>query len=151
MSGKSEAKYGLQEVDIFYPLQKITSKIKKKAGYFPKTCHHTKRQYHVLNGATDGLTSSHVCHFGVSYSIKIELGRLGDVYPYRFILAYLNNPVLLSVIIKQIKNSKTGFRRCRWPCGLKRRYEAASLLGSRVRIPPRARIFVSCVCHALCG
>jgi hypothetical protein len=28
ISGKSEAKYGLHAVDIFYPLQKITSKIR---------------------------------------------------------------------------------------------------------------------------
>ena len=69
ISGKLEAKYGLHEVDIFYPLQKITSKI---VGYFPKTCHHTKRQYHVLSGATDDLTSSHVCHDGVSYSMKLN-------------------------------------------------------------------------------
>jgi hypothetical protein len=71
-------------------------------------------------------------------------------YSYRFIPAYQNNPVLLSVIIKRIKNSKAGFRLSRWPCGLKRRYEAGWLLGSRVRIPPRARIFVSCVCYELC-
>jgi hypothetical protein len=34
----------------------------------------------------------------------------------------------------------------RWPCGLRRRSEAAWLLGSRVRIPMRAWIFVSCIC-----
>jgi hypothetical protein len=67
--GISEAKYGLHEVDIFYRVQKITS---KKVGYFPKTCHHTKRQYHVLSGATDDLTSSHVCRAGVSYSMKLN-------------------------------------------------------------------------------
>jgi hypothetical protein len=38
------------------------------------------------------------------------------------------------------------FNRCRWLCGLGRRSEAAWLLGSRVRIPLTAWIFVSCVC-----
>jgi hypothetical protein len=38
----------------------------------------------------------------------------------------------------------------RWPYGLKLRSEVASLLGSRVRIPLRAWIFVSCVCCVLC-
>ena len=36
--------------------------------------------------------------------------------------------------------------RSRWLCGLRRRSEAAWLLGSWVRIPLRAGMFVSCVC-----
>jgi hypothetical protein len=35
--------------------------------------------------------------------------------------------------------------RAQWPCSLKRRSVAAWLLGSRVRIPLRAWMFVSCV------
>jgi hypothetical protein len=37
-----------------------------------------------------------------------------------------------------------------WPCGLRRRSSAARLLGSRVRIPPRAWMFVSFVCVCVC-
>jgi len=37
-----------------------------------------------------------------------------------------------------------------WPCGLLRRSAAALLLGSQVRVPLRAWIFVSCVCCVLC-
>ena len=37
--------------------------------------------------------------------------------------------------------------RSRWLCGLRRRSEGAWLLGSWVRIPLRAWMFVSCVCR----
>ena len=41
----------------------------------------------------------------------------------------------------------TGSRsRCQWPCSKRRRSAAAQLLGSRVQIPLRAQMFVSCVC-----
>ena len=36
-----------------------------------------------------------------------------------------------------------------WPCGLRRRSAAASLLRSRVRIPPEAWMFVCCECRVL--
>lgn len=41
-------------------------------------------------------------------------------------------------------------RRSRWPYDLRRRSGAARLLGSRVRIPLRPRMFVSCVCSVCC-
>jgi hypothetical protein len=37
-----------------------------------------------------------------------------------------------------------------WPCRLRRRYEAAGLLGLRVRIPLEAWMLVSCVCMLWC-
>jgi hypothetical protein len=40
--------------------------------------------------------------------------------------------------------------RSQWPRGLKRRSTAAWLLGSRVRIPLRAWMFVSCVSMLCC-
>jgi hypothetical protein len=39
--------------------------------------------------------------------------------------------------------------RSRWPCSLRRRPESARLLGLRVRIPLRLRMFLSCVCRVL--
>ena len=45
-------------------------------------------------------------------------------------------------------NSHTGT--FRWPCGLGLRSEASRLLGLRIRIPPMGRMFVCCVCCALC-
>ena len=41
--------------------------------------------------------------------------------------------------------------RSRWPCGLKRRAAAASLLRYRVLIPLRAWMLVSCVCCVASG
>jgi hypothetical protein len=38
--------------------------------------------------------------------------------------------------------------RSQWPCGLRRNFAAARLLGWRVRIPLRARMFVA---HAVCS
>jgi hypothetical protein len=61
----------------------------------------------------------------------------------------------LSVIVKPRKWGGPGQlgalttwkeRRSLWPCSLRRRSTAALLLGSRVRIPLRALMFVSCVC-----
>ena len=42
-------------------------------------------------------------------------------------------------------------RRSKWPNGLKRGSAADRLLGLRIRIPPGAWMFVSCVCYVLSG
>jgi hypothetical protein len=42
-------------------------------------------------------------------------------------------------------------RRSQWPCVLRRRSAADRLLGLRVRIPPRAWMFVSCTVFVLSG
>jgi hypothetical protein len=42
------------------------------------------------------------------------------------------------------------FSRSQWSRGLRRRSAATWLLGSRVRIPLRAQMFVSCVCMLCC-
>ena len=41
--------------------------------------------------------------------------------------------------------------RFRWPRGLRRRSAAARLLGSRVQLSLRTRLFISCVCCVLSG
>ena len=53
---------------------------------------------------------------------------------------------LITIFYKS--NSHTGT--FRWPCGLGLRSEASRLLGLRIRIPPMGRMFVCCVCCALC-
>jgi hypothetical protein len=47
--------------------------------------------------------------------------------------------------INYFRTSICHLRRCRWSYGLRRRYAAAWLLGSRVRIPVTAKMFVSCI------
>jgi hypothetical protein len=42
-------------------------------------------------------------------------------------------------------------RRSQWPCGLSRSSAAERLLGSWVRIPPAAWVFVSCTVFVLTG
>ena len=42
-------------------------------------------------------------------------------------------------------------RRSQWPCGLRRRFAAARLLRSWVRIPPGPWMFVCCECCVLSG
>jgi hypothetical protein len=48
-------------------------------------------------------------------------------------------------------NRGTGISRCRWPRGLRLKYADTRLLGLRVRIPPGARMPVSCECCVVSG
>jgi hypothetical protein len=45
----------------------------------------------------------------------------------------------------------SNYSRSQWPCGLRRGFTAARLLGLRVRIPPRAWMSVRCECCVLSG
>ena len=57
---------------------------------------------------------------------------------------------LISEGILNLKARRSNHCKSHWPCDLRRMFKAAWLLGSLVRIPLRAWMFVSCVCRVLC-
>jgi hypothetical protein len=57
--------------------------------------------------------------------------------------------IVLCILMVKFLCSKLEDSRSQWPSGLRRGSAAARLLGLRVRIQPRARMFVCCECCVL--
>ena len=71
--------------------------------------------------------------------MRVVIGTVQIIHTFMRNVSY----IFYSVIIM--------YRSSRWPCDLRRRSLVASLLGSRILIPLREWIFVSCVCCVFCG